>query len=69
MASDFMRSAQAEAGKAYFRDHPYSSYMTAARIARKQYSAVLYRELFMCGWNNAFWDEQERVLKASRCKV
>jgi hypothetical protein len=67
MANDFARAEQA--GKDYFHDHPDSTHTIATRFARKTYTVVLQRELFVAGWNDAFWSEQARVLKASRCKV
>lgn len=67
MANDFTRAEQA--GKDYFRDHPDSNHSTASSYARKAYSVVLQRELFVAGWNDAFWNEQARYLKANRCKV
>lgn len=55
-----------QAGKDAFRNGSISSYTAAERLARKTYASVLERECFVAGWNNAFWDEQGRVLKASK---
>jgi len=55
-----------KAGKDYFLDHPSATHAMVKKVARKEYSIVLRQELFIAGWNQAFWDEQERVLKASR---
>ena len=52
-----------QAGKDAFRDGSVTSYRAAERAARKAYTIVLERELFVAGWNQAFWDEQERVLR------
>ena len=51
------------AGKDAFRDGSISSHKAAERFARKAFAAVLEREVFVAGWNNAFWDEQGRVLR------
>ncbi len=58
-----------QAGKDAFRDGSISSHKAAERFARKAYAAVLERETFVAGWNRGFWDEQDRVLKASRSNV
>lgn len=52
-----------QAGKDGFRDGSISSHKAAERFARKQYAVVLEREFYVAGWNQAFWDEQERVLR------
>jgi hypothetical protein len=68
MANQALIKAE-QAGKDAFRSGSISSHVAAERFARKTYAAVLERETFVAGWNNAFWDEQERVLIASRAKV
>ena len=65
MANQALIKAE-RAGKDYFRDHPASNHEAAERIARAGYATGLERDLFVAGWNRAFWDEQARVLKASR---
>lgn len=55
-----------QAGSAAFRNGLISSYTSAEHLARKTYTSVLERECFVAGWNRAFWDEQGRVLSATR---
>jgi len=55
-------------GKLAFNKNLITSHKDAEKYARKTYMAVIEREVFVSGWNMAFWDEQERVLKASRIK-
>lgn len=67
MANNALTRAE-QAGKDYFRDHPDSNHAAAERVARKEYAIVLERELFVAGWNSAFWDEQGRVLRETRAE-
>lgn len=62
MANQALIKAE-QAGKDAFRDGSISSHKAAERVARKGYAAVIERECFVAGWNQAFWDEQERVLR------
>ena len=54
-----------QAGKDAFLDGSISRYTVAERAARKTYPTVIEREFFVAGWNQAFWDEQERVLRST----
>ena len=58
-----------QAGMNYFSNNPTSDYAAAERVARKTYAVAIEREWFVAGWNQAFWNEQGRVLKASRAKA
>lgn len=55
-------------GKVAFNTGCINSYADAEKYARKTYLSVLERDIFVAGWNTACWDEQARVLKASRSK-
>ncbi len=50
-------------GELAFNKGLLKSYSEAERYARKTYQIVIEREIFVAGWNMAFWNEQERVLK------
>jgi len=58
-----------KAGKHAYHSGEIPSYAAAERFAIKNYSIMLEREWFVAGWNQAFWDEQERVLSESRIKT
>lgn len=52
-----------KAGKDSFTSGQIKSYRDAEREARKRFGLhALATDLFIAGWNQAFWDEQERVL-------
>ena len=67
MANQFTRAEQA--GKDAFCNGSIDSNKGADRFARKAYATVLERECFVAGWNQGFWEEQGRVLTASRSKA
>lgn len=50
-------------GKVSFNTATIKSHKEAEKYARKTYKAVIEQEVFVAGWNMAYWDEQERVLK------
>jgi hypothetical protein len=64
MTNQFTKAEQT--GKDAFRNGSVSSHKAAERFARTAYASVLERECFVAGWNTAFWDEQGRVLAASK---
>lgn len=53
-------------GKVSFNTGCIKSHKEAEKYARKTYLAAIERDCFVAGWNMAFWDEQARVLKASK---
>ena len=52
-------------GKLGFNSGTLKSYQEAEKFARKNYRYAIERDVFVAGWNTAFWHEQARVLKAS----
>lgn len=64
MRNEFLKAEQA--GKDSFANGTIASYKLAEKFARKAYSSTLERDCFVSGWNVAFWDEQSRVLRASK---
>ncbi len=53
-------------GKIGFNTGILKSHDEAERYARKTYRTVIEREVFVAGWNMAFWDEQSRVLRRTK---
>lgn len=53
-------------GKLAFNSGTITSNKDAEKYARKNYQIVIEREVFIAGWNTAYWDEQARVLKATK---
>lgn len=56
-------------GKLGFNSGILKSHKDAEKFARKTYRTAIERDCFVAGWNTAFWDEQARVLKATKVRA
>jgi len=50
-------------GKVSFNTKTLNTHQEAEKFARTNYRSVIERDVFVAGWNMAFWDELERLLK------